>query len=130
MLGTNDLKAEYHRSAEDISIAISGLVSDVREFAQSQSGSVPRVILVSPIEINSNAPRFAEFYTGYYDERSMAESQKLGAKIAHLAHQTGCEFLDAATVSQPGEDGIHFSKESEATLAVALEVVIKRVSAN
>lgn len=130
MLGTNDLKTEYQRTAENITEALGGLVSDVREFAQNLEGNVPKIILVSPIEINSRAPRFAEFYTGYYDERSMVESRKLGATIGRLAQQTGCEFLDAATVAKPGEDGIHFDEESETSLADALYEVIRNVSDN
>ena len=127
MLGTNDLKTEYSRTSGDIAIAINGLVDDVRKFAQDRIGNAPRVILISPIEINSDASRFVEFYTGYYDERAMLESHKLAEAISELAQKTGCEFLDAAAVSKPGEDGIHFSEESEAPLAAALEPLIKKL---
>ena len=128
MLGTNDLKTGCGRSANDIAQAIEGLVNDIRTFARDQAGVAPKVILVSPIEINSDAPRFAEFYTGYYDERAMAESRKLAAVISQLAQQANCEFLDAAITSKPGEDGIHFDEPSEAPLAEALEPMIRELS--
>lgn len=124
MLGTNDLKMEYSRSADDIAHALGGLVADVREYAKDKHGNPPQVILVSPILIDDTAPRFAEFYTGYYDARAMQESHKLADAISDLAQQLGCEFVDAASVSAPGEDGIHFSEDSEEPLAQSIKATI------
>lgn len=124
MLGTNDLKMQYNRSAESIAQAISSLVDDIKQYSQNKLGNPPKVILVSPILINSEAPRFAEFYTGIYDERAAQESRKLATAISQLAEKTGCIFVDAADVAQSGEDGIHFSDDSHEPLARALRAVI------
>ncbi len=124
MLGTNDLKIQYGRSAEDIAQAIRGLVSDIREYAQDKRGDAPKIIIVSPIRIDDKAPQFYEFYTGYYDERAMQESHRLPTAISQMADETGCWFVDAATVSKPGGDGIHFSAESHAPLAKLLKDTI------
>lgn len=128
MLGTNDLKTEYRRDSDDVANAINGLVDDINEFAKDRSGGIPKVILVSPIEINSDAPRFAEFYTGYYDDRAMRESHKLADSISRIAKQRNCKFLDASTVAKPGEDGVHFSLESEEQLATALSTIVNELS--
>jgi lysophospholipase L1-like esterase len=117
MLGTNDLKMEYRRSADEIGAALEGMIGDVKTYAQNRDGKTPKVILISPIGINSNAPRFAEFYTGYYDNTSMEESNKLAGVIENVADRNGCLFLDAASVSMAGEDGIHFHIDSEEPLA-------------
>lgn len=117
MLGTNDLKTQYGRSAQDIASALGGLVDDVRMYGETKVGEKPRVILISPIEINEQASRFAEFYIGYYDAESMMESKQLSEEINAIATQKGVKFLDAATVSKAGEDGIHFEKASERPLA-------------
>lgn len=128
MLGTNDLKIEYRRSAEDIAAALGRLVDDVRTYGATKTGDQPKVILISPIEINDQAPRFTEFYTGYYDTESMVESKKLSEAIKNIAEQKGVHFIDAATVSAPGEDGIHFSQESERPLAELINDAIRSIS--
>lgn len=128
MLGTNDLKIEYRRSAEDIANALGGLVDDVRTYGETKTGQKPKIILVSPIEIDDQAPRFYEFYTGYYDAEAMAESKKLPEAIKKVADEKGVLFLDAATVSKPGEDGIHFSEESERPLAELITRAIKEMN--
>lgn len=127
MLGTNDLKIEYGRSSEDIARALSGLVDDVRQYARDKDGNAPKIILVSPILIDDKAPRFYEFYTDYYDERAMLESHKFADAISDIANQIDCQFVDAASVAKPGEDGIHFSEESHLPLAELLAKEIKGI---
>lgn len=127
MLGTNDLKIEYRRSAEAIANALSGLIDDVRTYGETKTGETPKIILISPIEIDDQVARFAEFYTGYYDAESMTESKKLSTAIKKVADEKRVLFLDAATVSRPGEDGIHFSEESERPFAELIAGVVARL---
>ncbi len=125
MLGTNDLKIEYSRSAQEIANALEGLVSTVREYGKNNSGNPPKIVLVSPILIDSSATRFTEFYTGYYDERSATESKLLSNEIEQLAERLDCQFIDAATIAKPGEDGIHFDEPSGRRLAELVASVLK-----
>jgi lysophospholipase L1-like esterase len=124
MLGTNDLKIQYKRTAEDIAKAIEGLVGDARDYAKTIAGLDPTIILVSPILINDHAPRFSEFYTGYYDAGSMSESLRLAETIADIASANDCMFLNAADVANSGEDGIHMSEGSQQLLANLFSVAI------
>ena len=126
ILGANDLKIEYRRSAEDIASALGGLIDDVRTYGETKTGANPKIILISPIEIDDQAPFFAEFYTGYYDSESMKESKKLAEAIEKIADEKDVLFLDAAAVSKPGEDGIHFDIESQRPLAKLIAGVIKQ----
>jgi len=128
MLGTNDLKIEYRRSAEEIAAALGGLIDDVRTYGAAKSGGQPEIIVISPVEINDQAPRFTEFYTGYYDAESMVESKKLPEAIQKVAEEKGVHFINAATVSNPGEDGIHFSQESERPLAELINDTFRSIS--
>lgn len=128
MLGTNDLKIEYRRSAEAIANALGGLIDDVRTYSETRIGETPKIILISPIEIDDQAPRFAEFYTGYYDAESMTESKKLPEAIQEVAEEKGVLFLDAATVSRPGEDGLHFNGQSERPFAELLTKTIRELA--
>ncbi len=128
MLGTNDLKTQYKRTAEQIADSLGKLIDDVRTYASTKNAATPEIVLISPIEINAKAPRFAEFYTGYYDERSMRESKRLSQAILELASTKDVLFLDAATVSKPGEDGIHFNEQSQKPLAKLIFNVINSLS--
>lgn len=127
MLGTNDLKIEYRRTAEDIATAIEKMLGDVAEFAQNKKGQTPKIVLVSPIEIYANASRFSEFYTDIYNDIAMQESKKLADTISAVATRHDCLFVDAASVAHPGEDGIHMSADSQEPLAEALYETIKGV---
>ena len=127
ILGANDLKIEYRRSAEDIASALGGLIDDVRTYGETKTGANPKIILISPIEIDDQAPFFAEFYTGYYDSESMKESKKLVEVIKKIADEKDVLFLDAAAVSKPGEDGIHFDIESQRPLAELIAGAIREL---
>lgn len=126
MLGTNDLKMEYSRTAEEIATAIKGLVDDVRTYGLDKNGKAPKIILISPILVDDKAPRFTEFYTGYYDSRSMQESLKLAGAIEAVAEANDCTFLNAADVAHSGEDGIHFSEDSNKPLAELIAATIRK----
>lgn len=56
----------------------------------------------------------------------MEESKKLAEAIKKIADEKGVLFLDAATVSRPGGDGIHFDVESQQPLAELIAGVIKQ----
>lgn len=130
MLGTNDLKSEYGRSAQEVAHAIEGLVEDVRKYGKNKDGSAPQIILISPILVNVNAPRFAEFYTGYYDEHALEQSKLLGKALEEVAKKTDCHFIDAAETAEAGEDGIHFDETSERALGELMAETIKSISRN
>lgn len=117
MLGTNDLKTEYDRHARDVSLALKGLVADIRQHGTYMEQGAPQIVLVSPIHIDSNAQEFNNLYAGKYDEVSSEKSLELARYIADVAQSENCEFLDASTVAVPGVDGIHLSTESHALLA-------------
>lgn len=125
MLGTNDLKIEYERTAEEIADALAGLIGVVRTYGETKTGNAPQIILVSPIEINDKAPYFEEFYNSSYNSRSAKESKKLPTTIKEIAEKNSAYFLDAATVAKPGIDGVHFSEESERPLAELIAHTIK-----
>lgn len=126
MLGTNDLKIEFNRSAQDIAHALEGLVADIKEYAVTRDGRPIKIVLVSPILIDNTAPHFAQLYDGvYYDSQSVEKSKALAAAIKQAAEKHACVFVDASTAGAPGEDGIHCDKEAHAGLARALEATIR-----
>ena len=123
MLGTNDLKDEFDRSAQDIADAVHQLIQDIRTYAHN-ADQPTEIIIVSPIHINATAPRFAQLYSTRYGQASMQKALDLAACLQEVATATNCSFFDAATVAEPGEDGIHLSKASHESLAQALKALL------
>ena len=124
MLGTNDLKTVFNRSANDIAEALDGLVEDVKKWGLTVEGNEPQIILVSPIHVNVKALRFAEFYADIYDDNSGTKSQDLSKAIKMVAEQKRVIFVDAAKFAKPGEDGIHIDTESQEPLARAIAEIL------
>ena len=120
MLGTNDLKDEFGRSAEDVAQAVQELVSDIQTFA-GQYTYPTKILVVSPIHIDETASHFDQLYSEKYSHDSTAKSYELAASFERVALLNSCEFFDAASVAQPGSDGIHLSYESHRALAEALQ---------
>lgn len=118
MLGTNDAKIEYGpRESGEISAAIQNdYIYVVRELAKNR-GNSPKIAIVSPIKIDTRAPQLVAKYTDIYDERSANVVQDLPEALQAMAAANDCYFADAATVAQPGEDGIHMDVAGHKALA-------------
>ena len=112
MLGTNDFKIEFNRTTEEIAQAIHGLVELIQEKTAKYDGHPAKIVLVSPILVDGNAPRIKEWYAAQYDESSIKKSQELANYLSNVAEVTNCYFVDAARIAKAGEDGIHFGEES------------------
>lgn len=116
MLGTNDLKVDTNRTAEDIANAI----VEVAEVANGCAGGVayhyqaPQVLVVSPPPVNDMPhPDFATMFEG-----GRAKSEALGAALKSAADEAGFASFDAGAVTGNalGTDGLHMSKDQHALL--------------
>lgn len=115
MLGTNDLKVQYERSAAEVADALKLFVGAVRAVSQEA-----KILLVSSAHIDDSAPKFSEYYHDIYDEQSAEKSKQLASEIQGAADETDALFFDASSVAQAGIDGIHLDEWSHAALAQAL----------
>jgi lysophospholipase L1-like esterase len=127
MLGTNDLKIEFDRSAAQIATAISRLVEDIKNNAWNKQKSIPEIIVVSPILIDDLAPDFKNFYSENYDDESALKSQRLASELVNIAKNSDCHFLDAATVSRSDSDGVHFDEASHPALGKLIANYIEQI---
>lgn len=126
MLGTNDAKIEFNRTADDIARAVEGLVGDVIRYAKNDLNSSPDIIIVSPIGIYTAASLFRDIYMPeYYNDASAEVLRGLAGQLQKVADQHHCYFVDAAKVAQPGDDGIHMDEEGHHALAAHLAGQIK-----
>ena len=128
MLGTNDLKMSYETNAKNIALNILGLVDDVYQYSSTAYDKNPRVILMSPIHINPDAPRFVQFYKEDFSYSSGEESKKLSTQLSALARKHNIGFIDAAAYAQAGEDGLHLSLASCQTLGQAVAKTIAKLT--
>ncbi len=129
MLGTNDLKTEFNRSVQDIAEAIEGLIAIIQRKTAQGDGNPAKIILVSPILVDDQAPTFAKFYVpDFYDHESALKSQALSVELQRVASNMECSFVDTAQVAHAGDDGIHFSQEAHSGLAKALIEEVQALS--
>jgi len=124
MLGTNDMKIEFDRSAEQIAEAMRGLVQLIAD-KTSKDAAKPtkepaRIVVVSPILMNEEAPYFRDWYEGFYDTFSVEKARQLASLLEAIAREMGCVFVDAASVAQPGDDGLHMDMASHRALGTLL----------
>ena len=127
MLGTNDLKIEFNRSASQIALATAGLIEDIKNTAWDKAKDVPQIIVVSPILIDSHTPDFSNFYSENYNEESARKSEQLANEVKKITIDMDCHFIDAASVSSAGSDGIHFNEASHLALGKLLANYIQRL---
>ncbi|HSX04890.1 MAG TPA: SGNH/GDSL hydrolase family protein [Candidatus Saccharimonadales bacterium] len=128
MLGTNDLKTIYHRSAEDVAQSLKQYPEYLDAYCAGNGIKRPRIILVSPAYMDETAPHFTESMPrpGIYDAVSAQKSKQLAEPIKRLAQETTCEFFDAGPVTRTGDDGCHLDQPSHQRLADALAVLVRK----
>jgi lysophospholipase L1-like esterase len=123
MLGTNDLKARFKRTPQNIAKATVGLARLIEE-CQGGVGTVypsPKVLLLAPPPLGTNF-HHPEDWTGGHEK-----SLKLGWAIKDAAASANLPFLDAGEfIGTEGIDGVHLTSEAQRKLG---EAVAKKVSA-
>jgi lysophospholipase L1-like esterase len=124
MLGTNDLKAEFDRSPQQVARALLGYIDDIERLVRNRDGRSTNVVLVSPILVDPSQPRFAELNLATYGPNAATKARGLAMEIELVAQERGASFLDAAAVATAGSDGVHLSLESHAPLG---ELVARRI---
>ena len=119
MLGTNDTKAMYERSAYRIALGVGHLI----DIVQATGGGVgteypsPKVLVLAPPPLGKLAPAaFAELFAG-----GNAKSEQFPATFAPIAQAGGAEFLDLGKITPTdGVDGIHLSAEAHKKIGMAV----------
>ena len=125
MLGTNDLKEQYHVTAWDLARAMEQLMQIIDTFPYAPHNKKPQVLLVSPIEVGEKEE---ESPFGCFVNTAAERSRQFPAIYAPVAKQYGAYFFDAATVARPSkEDQLHMDADSHRALADALAKCVKEI---
>ena len=130
MLGTNDLKTIYNRSAEDVAQALKQYPEYVDRYCEDRNLKRPKIILASPAYMDEKSPKFVESMpkAGVYDEVSAQKSRQFTEPIKRVAEELGCVFIDAAPVTKTGDDGCHLDKDSHKKLASEFVRIISEIA--
>ena len=123
MLGTNDMKHRFGMLPVDVAEAAAGLGKLVERYDYGKGYPVPRVLLVSPIEIGDGISRSR--FTGF-TEQAAAYSREFAPLFEARARANGWLYLNAASVAKPSpNDHLHMEAEDHRALAQALAEIVK-----
>jgi lysophospholipase L1-like esterase len=117
MLGSNDFKTCFERSAPAIADALHGYVDDVATYVTDRDGRTPPILLLSPILLDDSITAYVDPTGNGFDDRSLAASRGLAAEIQGVAEDRGVLFADAASVARAGGDALHLTRDSHEPLA-------------
>jgi lysophospholipase L1-like esterase len=127
MLGTNDLKEQYHVTTWDLARAMEQLMHIIDAYEYAPHYQKPQVLLVAPIEVGEdieNSP------FGCFTRAAIAPSKAFASIYAPVAERYGAHFFDAASVARPSaEDQLHMDESSHRALADALAVKVREILA-
>lgn len=116
-LGTNDLKAKFNRSVEEIANAIQEkYIRFTREELSKELTRVPQFIIITPTVIDENK------FEGY--EGATEKSLKFNAVFQEMAQRNSCKFISNKNL-ECGDDGIHLTTQSHKKLAQDLAKILK-----
>ena len=120
MLGTNDLKARFAVTPEDIAASVGVLVKTVQASQAGPDSRPPKILVIAPA-VTMDTGAIGGFFKG-----GAEKSKHLGRCFAAMAERFGVPLLDAAPlITSDPLDGIHLDPDQHAILgkAVAAKVV-------
>jgi lysophospholipase L1-like esterase len=131
MVGSNDLKPQFGRTALRIALGAGRLIETVQR-SGSMFGTLwytypaPKVLLICPPPLEGLVRVAEELFTGWQER-----ARGLAQAFAHVAAAAEAEFLDAATVVRcDGRDGCHLSGESQRRLGQAVAARVRLLLAD
>ena len=113
MLGTNDTKFKFHRSAADITSAMKVLLEEISQSAWTRDGNSPQILLLSPPLVDENIEQAREEFSG-----AVEKTAQLPALYQSLADEHDALFRDVSQwVSPSPRDGIHLESADHRIVA-------------
>jgi lysophospholipase L1-like esterase len=126
MLGTNDVKAVYNRSAYRTALGAGILIDIVNNSAGgiAVDTPVPKVLLLAPPPLGDDLAT-SPWAGAMYEPGGLEKSSELAPLYALVAEAGGAEFLDLGQyIETDGVDEVHFTR---ATHAVVARVVAEKL---
>jgi lysophospholipase L1-like esterase len=124
MLGTNDLKVRFNRTASDIAESAAYLAQVAARSASGIGGKPPEVLLIAPPAVTT-LDKYGEMFDG-----AIEKSNTFPRYYEALAGWEPVEFFDAGSVIRCSDlDGIHFDAAEHGKLGAAVAVKIRSILA-
>lgn len=124
MLGTNELKAVYDKTADEISEMLEEyFVKTILNRKSQCRDSYPKLLIVTPPLVNEET-EFCKADNKYLG--ASKKSEELDNIYKVIAERNDCYFLSNVGL-ETGVDGVHLSKESHRRLAEMLNEVIQKI---
>ena len=127
-LGTNDLRAENHRTPLEVGLSAVRLAALVEESADITGAEypAPRALLLAPPLLPADVASGP--FGPVFGPEASAKSEQLGGIYGRLAGAAGIPFLDAAAVVRvDGVDRVHLTAEGHAKLGRAVAAVVRQM---
>jgi lysophospholipase L1-like esterase len=120
MLGTNDLKTRFNRSASDIAESAARLAEMALNSSFGPGGERPKALLIAPPPV-AKLTELDEMFAGAYEK-----SKRFAEHYKTYAGWYDCAFFDAGSVITSSDlDGIHFEASEHEKLGVAISGVVQ-----
>ncbi len=128
MLGTNDLKVQFHANAAAIARGARSFVRTISD-PNLYTYGVPSILIVSPILLHEKIEEL-EGPGGDFNSRSLEQSRLLSSHIQTVCEPYDIYFLDASRHACPSDiDGVHMEADSHEKLARAIQAKIEEIRA-
>lgn len=124
MLGTNELKHTYNKTAKEIGEVFENyFVKTILNRKSQFNNSFPKLLIVTPPIVNENQEycKVNDKYLG-----ATRKSKDLNEIYKEIAKKYNCYFLGNEEL-ETGIDGVHLTKESHRKLAKMLEEEINKI---
>lgn len=124
MLGTNELKSAYNKTAQEISELLEEyFVKTILNRKSQLKESYPKLLIVTPPLVNEEA-EYCKAGGKYVGAGSKAK--ELNDIYKNIAEKYNCYFLSNEGL-ETGIDGVHLTKESHKRLAEKIENKIREI---
>ena len=122
MLGTNDTKTIFGRSAAEIAAGARALVDIALASGCGPDGGAPKVLLIAPPGPGEVTARSEIWGFG----EAKAKGERIPGLYRTVASLAGVAFLDASTVAGVDpEDGVHLTPQGHASLGHAVAAMVR-----
>lgn len=124
MIGTNDLKARYTVTAQDIANGAALILDRTLSQVSAFSLKGPQVLFITPPPLGAIENGVFKFMF----EGNRKKSVQMAEFYEDVSETRGIPYFDAGTVAKPSDiDGLHMDAESHFALGKAVAIEVKKI---
>jgi lysophospholipase L1-like esterase len=120
MLGTNDMKSRFNRSAKDIAAGMSEIIDKIRSLKFIVGETEPKILIVSPAVV------YKEDGFGEDFKNASKKSAEYAALLKELSRSKNCFHVETSEIKYSEIDGVHLEASAHAQLGKKLIVAVTK----